>query len=139
MQPPRAPMQSTLQPQHPKKDTNPLQGPLFFPAFPSQAADRCKDRTVVCIAIVVRFYWFFVGFFFCFFNSYNCYNTKYTDWRCQAGCGHHAPGQGVTPCDLQREGGGGRCSTWQRTMGTPESWEEGEQGRRDGGVRPSHP
>lgn len=123
-------MQSTLQPQHPKKDTSPLQRPLVFPALLSQAADRCKDRTVVCIAIVVRFYWFFVGFFFCFFFLTHIIviiqNIQQTG-DAKRVVGHHVPGQGVTPCDLQRERGGSRCSTWQRTMGTPESWEEGEQ------------
>lgn len=29
-------------------------------------------------------------------------------------------GRGVTPCDLQREGGGGICSVWQGMVGTPE-------------------
>lgn len=119
-----------MRPQYPKKDTNPLQRSLVFPALPSQAADRCKDITVVCIAIVVRFYWFFVYFFvlFCFLTHIIVIIQNIQTRDAKQVVGHHAPGQGVTPCDLQREGRGGMCSTWQGTVGTPESLGGGRTG-----------
>lgn len=83
--------------------------------------------TVVCIAIVVRFYWFF-WFFFLTHIIVIIQNIQTGDAKRVVG--HHAPGQGVTPCDLQREGGGGICSAWRGTVGTPESLGGGRMGRR---------
>lgn len=118
--------------QHPKKAASPLQRPSapISPA-PPPTSDRGKDITVVCIAIVVRFYCLF---FFFIHIIVIIQNIQTGDAKRVVG--HHALGLGVTPCDLQCEGGGSICSAWQGTVGNPEGLGGGRRGEKEtGGVR----
>lgn len=84
----------------------------------------------MCIAIMVRFYCSPPTpphFLFSFCNPSYRYNTKYTDWRCQAGCGSPCPGAGVTPCHCSVRGGGGKGASALRAgdRGCPGAGQEG--------------